>query len=299
MRNIPTDLLRTFITVIDLRGYTRAGEQLGRTQPAISLQMKKLQDLIGVQLFVKEGGAVPTEAGELVATYGRQMLALNDELMLRVSRRDSRGKLRLGIPNDYADHFLPQLMSGITRTAGDFTLDVVCDISHKLLEGLRNGMHDIVVAMTADGPAEGAFMTWREPLVWVGDPSDRLIEDEDGRLRIVCYPEGCLYRRGMLSVLQRDGRKYEIVYQSPSLAGIEAAVGSGFGNTVLARRIVPPKLTMLGQGQHLPKLSDVVVGIYLNAGKARSPVAESFAARIADAFVASEISGRSEEAAEA
>lgn len=288
MRNIPTDLLRTFITVIDLRGYTRAGEQLGRTQPAISLQMRRLQDLIGVQLFTKDGGATPTEAGELVATYGRQMLALNDDLMLRLSSRDSRGKLRLGIPNDYADHFLPRLMAGIARSTGDFTLDVVCDLSHDLLQGLRNGLHDIVVAMTADGPAEGAFMTWREPLVWVGDRPDHLIEDEDGQLRIVCYPEGCLYRRGMLSALQRDGRQYEIVYQSPSLAGIEAAVVSGFGNSVLARRIVPPKLSIVQDARHLPRLSDVVVGIYLNTDKKRSTVAESFAARIADAFVASE-----------
>lgn len=292
MRNIPTDLLRTFITVIDLRGYTRAGEQLGRTQPAISLQMKKLQDLIGAQLFTKEGGAVPTEAGEMVATYGRQMLALNDELMLRVSRRDSRGKLRLGIPNDYADHFLPGLMSGIGRTNSDFTLDVVCDISHKLLEDLRKGLHDIVVAMTPDGPAEGAFMTWREPLVWVGNQPDHAIEDEEGRLRIVCYPEGCLYRRGMLNALQHDGRKYDIVYQSPNLAGIEPAVASGFGNTVLARRIVPPRLKIVEQPGLLPKPSSLVVGIYLNSRKTWSAVAESFAARIADAFVASEVAAR-------
>lgn len=288
MRNIPTDFLRTFINVIDLRSYTRAGEQLGRTQPAVSLQMKKLEDLVGVQLFAKDGGVVATEAGEMVATYGRQMLALNDELMLRVSSRDSRGKLRLGIPNDYADHFLPTLMSGIAQSSGDFTIEVVCDISHKLLEGLRNGFHDIVVAMTTDGPAEGAFMTWREPLVWVGGQDGNLIEDAEGRLRIVCYPEGCLYRKGMLNALQRDGRKFDVVYQSPSLSGIEAAVVSGFGNTVLARRIVPPRLTVVERDHLLPRPSDVVVGIYLNNGKGSSPVAESFAARIADAFVKSE-----------
>lgn len=288
MRNIPTDLLRTLITVIDLRSYTRAAEQLGRTQPAISLQMKKLQDLIGVALFTKEGGALPTEAGELVATYGRQMLALNDDMMLRLSKRDIRGKLRLGIPNDYADHFLPRLMAGFQPSSGDMTFDVVCDLSHNLLQGLRNGLHDIVVAMTADGPAEGAFMTWREKLAWVGSRPDALIEDEESRLRIVCYPEGCLYRRGMLSALQRDGRKHEIVYQSPSLAGIEAAVVSGFGNTVLARRIVPPKLAVLDDVAGLPRLADVVVGIYLNRDRRRSAVAESFAARIADAFVDTE-----------
>jgi len=290
MRSIPTDLLRAFVTVIDLRGYTRAGEQLGRTQPAISLQMKKLQDLLGVSLFVKEGGMQLTEQGELVAGYARQILALNDEMMLKLSSRESTGKLRLGIPNDYADHFLPRLMASFARDGADITFDVVCDISHNLLEGMRKGQYDIVVAMTPDGPAEGAFMTWKEPLAWIGaaGPGEGLADYEKGPLRIVCYPEGCLYRRNMLTALQRDGRSFEIVYTSPSLSGLEAAVGAGFGMTVLARRIVPSALRTVEPAAHLPRLADVVVGIYVSADRKRSAVARSFAARFADMFVASD-----------
>ncbi len=242
MRSIPTDLLRAFVTIIDLKGYTRAGERLGRTQPAISLQMKRLQDLIGVPLFDKDsGGTQPTEAGETVASYARQILALNDEMMLRLSRRDTRGKLRLGIPNDYADHFLPKLMAGLTGDENGTTFEVICDVSHELLRGLRDGLFDIAVAMTPDGPAEGAFMTWREKLTWVS--GEGVATPRDGEpLRIVCYPEGCLYRRNMLTALQREGRSFDIVYASPSLSGIEAAVQTGFGITVLADRIVPEKL---------------------------------------------------------
>jgi DNA-binding transcriptional LysR family regulator len=152
MRSIPTDLLRAFVTIIDLRGYTRAGEQLGRTQPAISLQMKKLQELLGVSLFSKEGGAQLTEQGELVAGYARQILSLNDEMMLKLSNRTSKGRLRLGIPNDYADHFLPTLMANFARDGADITFDVVCDISHNLLDGMRKGQYDIVVAMIPTAP---------------------------------------------------------------------------------------------------------------------------------------------------
>ncbi len=285
MRNVPTDLLRTFLAVIDLKGHTRAAEQLGRTQPAISLQMKKLQELLEVPLFAKDAPAQPTEAGELVATYARQMIALNDEMVLRLSKRDGKGKIRLGIPNDYADHFLPKLIPRLKASGHDFTFEVVCDLSHVLLQGLRNGLYDIVVAMTPDGPAEGAFMTWKEPLTWVSDTSGTLATAAGERMRIVCYPEGCLYRRAMLTALQRDGRGYDLVYTSPSLAGLEAAVGSGFGNTVLAKRIVPPKLSVIDASLNLPRLSDVVVGIYLSADKKRSPVAESFAAYFADAFL--------------
>jgi DNA-binding transcriptional LysR family regulator len=286
VRNIPTDLLRTFLAVIDLKSHTRAAEQLGRTQPAISLQMKRLQELLDISLFAKDAATQPTEAGELVATYARQIIALNDEMVLRLSKRDGKGKIRLGIPNDYADHFLPKLIPQLKAGGHEFTFEVVCDLSHNLLQGLRNGLFDIVVAMTPDGPAEGAFMTWKEPLVWVGDASDALVTRPDQHMRLVCYPEGCLYRRAMLTALQREGRGYELVYTSPSLSGLEAAVGSGFGNTVLARRIVPPKLRMLDVGLNLPRLADVVVGIYLSADKKRSPVAESFAAYFADAFLA-------------
>ena len=284
MRNIPTDLLRAFVTIIDLRGFTRAGERLGRTQPAISLQMKRLQDLLDVPLFDRDsGGAKLTEAGEVVASYARRMLALNDEMMLRLSRRDRGGKLRLGIPNDYADHFLPALMSRLQQDQTAFTFEVVCDVSHELLKGLREGALDVVIAMTPDGPAEGAFMTWRETVCWVGSKDSDAALNADETLRIVCYPEGCLYRRNMLTALQRDGRNFELVYSSPSLSGIEAAVSTGFGITVLAERFVSGKFRKLAARHNLPKLADVVVGIYLN-DKFDSTTARSFAARIADLF---------------
>lgn len=287
MRSIPTDLLRAFVTVIDLKGYTRAGERLGRTQPAVSLQMKRLQDLIGQPLFVKEGGLALTEAGELVAGTARQMLALNDDMMLRLSRRDTRGKLRLGITNDYADHFLPRFLAGIAADGGGVTFDVTCALSVDLLMGLRENRYDVVVAMTPDGPAEGAFMTWRESMTWVGG-SGASVSGPSDPVRLVCYPEGCLYRRTMMSALGREGRAFEVVYATPSQSGIEAAVGSGFGVTALASRVLPRGLRALGPDAHLPRLADVVVGIYLAEGKHRSTVAQSLAARFADMFVGRE-----------
>jgi len=287
MRNIPTDLLRTFITIIDLRGYRRAGEQLGRTQPAISLQMKRLQELLGTRLFSKDNSAQLTECGETVASYARQILALNDEMMLKLSKRENIGRLRLGIPNDYADHFLPQLMGNQSSMTADMTFDITCDLSHNLLRGLRAGLLDIVVAMTADGPAEGVFMTWKESLSWVGDNSEVPSTHEHkvgGNLRIVCYPEGCLYRRNMLTALQREGKSFEIVYTSPSLTGITAALQGGFGITALANRVIPPSLRAITSNSNLPQLGDAIVGIYVSTDKTRSAIAKSFAATLADMF---------------
>lgn len=282
MRDIPTDLLRAFIAIIDLKGFARAGDQLGRTQSAISLRMKRLQEIIETPLFTKEGGTQLTEEGEIVAGYARQILALNDGMLVKLARRDSGGRLRLGMPNDYADHFLPRLMSGLGAEDSGLAFDVVCGLSYELLQGLRDDLYDIVIAMTPDGPAQGAFMTWRERLVWVGRSADRPNAREP--VRIVCYPEGCLYRRAMLTAMQREGRPFSVVYVSPSLNGIEAAVSTGFGVSVLAERILPGNVQRIGPQAHLPVLSDVVVGIYLNPS-AQTGVAKSFAARFADMFI--------------
>ena len=139
--------------------------------------------------------------------------------------------------------------------------------------------------MTPDGPAEGAFMTWRESLTWAGGSMDPPFGDGDP-VRLVCYPEGCLYRRAMLSALQREGRAFDLVYATPSQSGIEAAVTSGFGVTAIATRVLPRRLRALAGQGNLPRLTDVVVGIYLNEAKNRSVVAQSLAARFADMFVA-------------
>jgi DNA-binding transcriptional LysR family regulator len=134
MRNVPTDLLRAFITIVDRRGYTRAGERLGRSQRAVRLPMKRLRDLIGLPPFDKEsGGAKLTEAGDVVAGYARRILALNDELLIKLTRRDLRGKLRIGLPNDYADHFLPKLMR-FAQEHSEISLDVVCGVWVELLD---------------------------------------------------------------------------------------------------------------------------------------------------------------------
>lgn len=283
MRNVPIELLRALVTVVDVKGYTKAGERLGRTQPAISLQLKRLQELLDASLFEKGGGGTRlNERGELVANYARRILALNDELLLRLSARQAQGRLRIGLPNDYADHFLPRFLQRFAERNRQVGFDVVCDLSGRLLSGIRDRLFDMVIAMTPDGPAEGAYMTWREPLVWVGVP--RACPPKEVELPVVAYPEGCLYRRNMMTALQREGRPFQIVYTSPSLAGIEAAVGSGFGVTALAQRVVPAKLKPFDAAYGLPPLADVIVGIYLREGSNADEL-ETLAASFADLFV--------------
>jgi DNA-binding transcriptional LysR family regulator len=169
--------------------------------------------------------------------------------------------LKLGLPNDYADQFLPAFLGRVATAETRF--DVVSDVSVNLLRDMREGLLDIVMAMTPDALAEGALTTWREPLTWVGPPDPR--PEADGPLRLVVYPDGCLYRRTMLSALRRQGRGFDIVYTTSSLNSIEAAIRAGFGVTVLARRLLPAGLRALEVSAATPALPDVTGGIYLGA----------------------------------
>jgi DNA-binding transcriptional LysR family regulator len=163
------------------------------------------------------------------------------------------------------------------------TLEVACDVSHRLLEQLHDGLYDVVLAMSAEDPIRESFRTWHEPLTWVG-ASERADAPAFGPpVRIVCYPRGCVYRQRMLEALQHAGLDFEVVYASPNFSGIEAAVASGFGLTALARRIVPPTLESLPSGPGLPALGDARVSLYLGDQSGGQELA-SLAARFADLF---------------
>ncbi|GAB0117216.1 LysR family transcriptional regulator [Acidisoma sp. 7E03] len=271
MINIPTNLLRALIMVIDLKGVTKASEGLGRTQPTISLQIKKLQEMIGVTLLERETGVAQlTEAGEVCVDYARRILALHDEMMSRLATHGAGNRLRIGVPNDYADHFLPKFLTLVDADGLDVRFEVVSDISQNLLRDMRNGTLDIVVAMT-DQLLNGAVISWPESLSWVGAPGRVPPAGGDaGRpFPLVAAPEGCLYRRLMLSVLQHEGQSADVVYTTASLTGIEAAVRSGFGVTAMATRLVPPSLVPVTD---LPPLPSVQVGVYLTPRAQGRPV---------------------------
>jgi DNA-binding transcriptional LysR family regulator len=281
MRNVPMDLLRAYLAVLDLKGYKRAGDMLGRSQPAVSLQIKRLQELLGVPLFEREGSTRPSEAGEVVATYARRIVALNDELVLRLSRKVEIGRVRIGLPNDYADRLLPQVLARFPGGPGRPSFDVVCDVSLRLLRAFRDDELDLILAMTPEAPAQGASMSCREPLAWVAAPGVALEPEEP--VRLIVYPEGCLYRQQALAALQRQGRAFEIVYTSPSLSGIEAALRAHFGITVLARRLLPAGLAALGGEAGLPDLGSMVTGLYVRPG-ARAAEAQLLASYFAEIF---------------
>lgn len=261
MTNLPTDLLRTFITVIDSGGFTRAGELLGRSQPAISLQIKRLEGLIGDPLFKRNGRAlVATDIGRMVLGYARQILALNDEVMARIDQPKVVGGIRLGIPNEFAGSFLPEILGKFAQAHPEITLEVGCDLSTNLLARLDDGEFDLVFALHDTPPDGNPGQNWPEELVWVGSPHHAA--HLKSPLPLIVAPLGCIYRKRIIETLDQVGKPWRIAYSSPSFGGINAGVQAGLGVTVLARSTVTEGLRVLPEHHDLPRLGTVRVALH-------------------------------------
>jgi len=259
--NLPTDVLRTFLAVIDLGSFTKAGQLLGRTQPAISLQIRKLEDLVGLPLMDTSGRAISlTRDGEMLARHARQLLVLNDEIVARLQKRESGGNLRVGLPTDYAVSFFQKSLAHFAREHPDVQLSIHCEISEQLLPMFANDELDIAIAMYDDKPAPGLIYTWVERPIWTsGSDSDA---DRRTPVPLAAHPEGCHYRSRMIRSLDQIGRPWRITYSSPGVSGLQQAVQSGLGVTALTRRTLMRGMRVLTEKDGFPPLADIHVGLH-------------------------------------
>jgi DNA-binding transcriptional LysR family regulator len=260
MQNFPTDLLRSFVAVIECGGFSQAGGVIGRSQPAMSLQIKRLEALIGGELIRRSSrNVVLTETGELVLDYARRILGLNDELHHCLQQSQLSGTVRLGIPNEFAMSYLPQILAGFTRRYPDVRLEVVSQLSRDLLNEQAGQQLDLVIAFNEQNQAP-ASAAWTEELVWV-QSSDAQFEQQDF-LPLVVAPQGCMYRDRMLKTLDDASTRWQIVYTGSSYGGIRAAVMAGLGVTALAKSTVPSGLKIIEQSNLLPRLKNARVSLH-------------------------------------
>lgn len=284
MKNLPTDLLRTFVTVADTGGVTSASTVVGRSQPAVSLQLKRLETLVGATLLERAGRALrPTGEGEILLRYAREMLALNDQAVSRLARQPLAGTVRLGIPNEFASSFLPRILGKFARTHPDVAVEVTCSLSTNLLASHERNELDLVFALHADPPGQGDVGGWMEELVWVESPAHRC--HDRAPLPLIVAPRGCVYRGRIMQALDEERIPWRIAYSSPSFGGIRAGVLAGLGVTVLADSVVPEGLRTLLPGEGLPTLPPVRVQLHYKrewASEAVLGLAEYMAANLAE-----------------
>lgn len=258
--NLDLDLIRTFVTVVEAQNFTRAGQRLGRSQSAVSLQIRRLEEQVGVTLLSRDPRhVVPTEDGEVFLPHARRLLRVNDEILAEVRGGDIEGEVRLGAPEDFATVHLPEILGHFARLHPKVALTVTCDLTLHLLEKLREGQLDIALVKREPlGPDQGVRV-WRENLVWVA--ADKSVLDANPVAPLILAPAPCVYRKRAIAALEASGRAWRCAYTSPSLAGQHAALRAGLGLTVLPRDMAPGDLAVLGPAEGLPPLPDAEIAL--------------------------------------
>jgi DNA-binding transcriptional LysR family regulator len=270
MRAIPIDVLRAFIAVVDQRGFTRAAEDLGRTQPTISLQVKRLEELIEAPLFEKSARLTLTRFGEICLDHGRKLVARHDE-MLDCLRRELEGgdAVRFGMPSEFAA-FMASSLAGLSRPDGQrLNFEFVCEMSESLPERVRARQLDIALALVDEDAAAEALDKWRLPMSWIASPSFRLSPGEP--LPLITSPEGSLYHRAAAAALREAGRKFEIVCRSANFDVLRGAVEAGHGVCAIPRGLATSSARELPLSQ-APALPDVTLALFARAGSSPAPV---------------------------
>ena len=231
------ELLRSFVSVVDAGGFTRAGERVHRTQSTVSQQIKRLEEDVGQVLLHRDGKDVrPTEAGERLLSYARRLLSLAEEARDVLREPDGEGAIRLGIPEDFAAYRLAKLLGTFSRSHPGLRLDVRADQSKNLSRDLDRGELDLALFKRAAGE-KGAIAVWPEQVHWVTSKSHP-IDAIAPSVPLIGFPLGCLYRAGAIHALESAGRIWHMSYTSSSLAGIQAAVAAGMGLSILSEMAI-------------------------------------------------------------
>ena len=205
------ELLRSFVSVVDAGGFTRAGERVHRTQSTVSQQIKRLEDDVGQPLLNRTGKDVtPTEAGERLLSYARRLLALAEEARDVMARPGSEGAVRLGIPEDFAAYRLAKLLATFSRSRPGLRLDVRADQSTYLRRDLERGELDLAL-LKRDAGEKGGIAVWPERVHWVTSKTHPL-DTKTGSVPLIGFPAGCLYRARAIHALESAGRSWHMAY---------------------------------------------------------------------------------------
>ena len=266
MQNIPMELLRTFVKAIEGGSFTRAAEAIGRTQSAVSVQIRRLEELTNVQLFLRDAHKLElTSEGIFMAQYAQRILALNDEALANLRQPSVSGKVRLGAPHEYTASLLPEFLGKFAQAHPNVMLEVTGDLSKSLIRRQQDGEFDLVIALHDRFSGRGGRKIFTEPLVWIGS------EDHACHLQtplpLVLAPAPCIYRDRMLSALTEVERACRIVYLCSSYNGISAAVRAGIGITGMTNSTKPPGCRVLPNDVGLPLLGQLEVRLHRAPGK--------------------------------
>jgi DNA-binding transcriptional LysR family regulator len=265
--NLPPAALRTLVAIADFGGFTNAADALGLTQPTVSQQVKRIEQVLGLSLILRDRRHLEfTPAGQTLLDYARRIVTLNDEVVTKLTTPDITGALRLGLPHEFTISILPQLVGVFSQTHPGVVIEVECELSKTLLANITD--YDLVIALHDRSEPAGKQLR-REPLVWVSNPDYRFPSEPDAELQIIAAPDPCIYRDTLQRVLATAHRTWALRLTSSSYGAVCAAVSTGMGITVLARSAVPQDLRVV-EHDLLPALPDIDLRLHCEWSSANS-----------------------------
>ncbi|WP_153771998.1 LysR family transcriptional regulator [Labrenzia sp. CE80] len=274
---IDMELYRTFLVIAETSSFTKAAELVGRTPSAVSMQIKKLEGILGVSVFVREGRSVRLSMeGEALLGYARRILMLNEEAVGLFLAPNVEGEVRFGAPSDFGTRFLPTFLSRFARTHPGVNVDVHLDGSPHLSKELKNGDLDLVLftARPDSELAKGGEIVFTEPLVWAG--LENGVAYERDPLPLAVATSGCPWRRAARIALDSVEKPYRISYTSFHSAGQEAALLADLAIAPFPASVVEHPLQVLDERHDLPEIGNyhIIMQRRPRAGKATRAFAE-------------------------
>ena len=292
--SLDLDLLRTLVLIAEEKSFTRAAERVGRTQSAVSLQVQRLEALLGHSLIVrgKGGGVELTAHGEELVERGRELLALNDEIIRSVHARGVHSAVRLGVSDAFTRRCLPDILARFAEAQPTTAVEISRGASCELVPKLKAGELDLMLCEGGHEPRQWpAVELWRTGLEWItsdahkrhlDDPLPLSLSPGNCPLRPPWLDE-CIWRGAALRALERAGRRYKIVSTSASITSQQAAVLAGVAVTVATISGLPEGLRPTRPEEGLPELPKVSL-LLLKAREPRQPATDALFANIVEAF---------------
>jgi DNA-binding transcriptional LysR family regulator len=268
------EALRTMVVGTELGSFARAAVQLGRSQSAVSMQLKRLEEQAGHILFQRNGrGLVPTEAGETLLAYARRIVAMHDEAGATLGATVAAPAIRLGLPQDFFEDVMPDAIAHFSKLQPNVHVEVRAGRNYALEEEVRAGRLDIALAFSEAGRSRAGDLLASMPMFWFGreDAAEVVRGYQDG-LPLVLFNHPCLFRQAALQALDAAAVRWRLSLTTPSLSGLWAAVRFGLGVTVRTMHGIPDGIQRLDSG--LPRLPALELRIL--TGTDISPAASEF-----------------------
>jgi DNA-binding transcriptional LysR family regulator len=270
------DQLQSFCAIADCGSFTEAARRVNKTQSAVSMQIKRLEERLGQSLLTRDGRSVTlTEHGDALYARARRMLRTNAEIMDLFSDGDLSGSIRFGVPDDYAVRLLPVILSSFQRTHPRIVVDVRCQPSDELIEGMRTGKYDLIVFTQGTSHEYGELFR-TERMFWVASHGGHALQTEPLPL---AAGGRCCWKDNAIEALNRIGREYRIAYTSSNAMAITSAVLTDLAVGFLPESALQPGMRVISEDKGLPRLRDAEIAL-MRASHAYGGIYDALASHI-------------------